>query len=99
MNLCIVNEDHPQCNVPRKAIKACPGRGRGTLSHLERGHTVPFLHRTSVVCVNLLVAAITHGSRGPESTSLTGYVKIHGKKCVGAAGKGITWFVQNSKCQ
>ena len=28
MNLCIVNEDHPQCNVPRKAIKARPGRGR-----------------------------------------------------------------------
>ena len=27
MNLCIVNEDHPQCNVPRKVIKACPSRG------------------------------------------------------------------------
>ena len=31
MNLCIVNEDHPQCNVLRKAIKACQGRGRGAL--------------------------------------------------------------------
>ena len=30
-NLCIVNEDHPQCNVPRKAIKACQGKGQGTL--------------------------------------------------------------------
>ena len=30
-NLCIVNEDHLQCNVPRKAIKACQGRDRGAL--------------------------------------------------------------------
>ena len=30
MNLCIVNEDPPQCHVPRKAIKACPGRGPGS---------------------------------------------------------------------
>ena len=51
MNLCIVNEDHPQCNVPRKAIKACLGRGWALLgllwpslplSHLESGHAVPF---------------------------------------------------------
>ena len=51
MNLCIVNEDHPRCNVPRKAIKACPGRGWALwgplwpscpLSHLESGHAVPF---------------------------------------------------------
>ena len=28
VNLCIVNEDHPRYNVSRKAIKACPGRGR-----------------------------------------------------------------------
>ena len=51
MNLCIVNEDHPQCNVPRKTIKACPGRGWAlswalssplALSHLESGHAVPF---------------------------------------------------------
>ena len=41
-NLCIVNEDHPRCNVPRKAIKACPGRGQGPLSHLESGHAIPF---------------------------------------------------------
>ena len=32
MNLCIVNEDHPRCNVPRKAIKACLGRGRLSLA-------------------------------------------------------------------
>ena len=42
MNLCIVNEDHPQCNVPRKVIKAGPGKGWGPLSHLESGHAVPF---------------------------------------------------------
>ena len=51
MNLCIVNEDHPPCNVPRKAIKACPGRGQPLLgslwpshplSHLESGHAIPF---------------------------------------------------------
>ena len=51
MNQCIVNEDHPQCNVPRKAIKVCPGRGRAlswalssplALSHLESGYPVPF---------------------------------------------------------
>ena len=28
-NLWMVNEDRPQCNVPRKTIKACPGRGQG----------------------------------------------------------------------
>ena len=59
MNLCIVNEDYPQCNVSRKTIKACPGRGQGPLSHLESGHAIPFLHRISVVHVNLSVAA-TH---------------------------------------
>ena len=31
MNLCIVNEDHPQWNVPRKAIKDCQGKGQGAL--------------------------------------------------------------------
>ena len=48
MNLCRVNEDHLRCNVPRKAVKACPGRGwlslwsSRPLSHLESGHAVPF---------------------------------------------------------
>ena len=48
VNLCIVNEDHPRCNVSRKAIKACPGRGWPSLglslalSHLESGHAIPF---------------------------------------------------------
>ena len=50
-NLCIVNEDHPRCNVPRTAIKACPGRGRvlswahsgpHAISHWESGRAVPF---------------------------------------------------------
>ena len=31
MNLCIVNEDHPQCTVPRKEIKACQGKGQSTV--------------------------------------------------------------------
>ena len=54
MNLCIVNEDRPQCNVPRKTIKACPGRGRGirALSLTWRAATQPlFLHGFSVVRV------------------------------------------------
>ena len=59
MNLCIVNEDHPQCNVSRKAIKACPGRALDPLSHLESGHAVFFLHRMSVVRVYLSIAATT----------------------------------------
>ena len=52
VNLCIVNEDNPPCNVSRKTIKACPSRGQLslswalssplTLSHLESGHTDPF---------------------------------------------------------
>ena len=29
--MCIVNEDHPQCNVSRKAIKACQSKGRGAV--------------------------------------------------------------------
>ena len=70
MNLCIVNEDHPQCNVPRKSIKACPGRGLSgsfswalssllALSHLESGHATLFLHRISVVRVYLYITATT----------------------------------------
>ena len=50
-NLCTVNEDNPQCNVMRKAVKACLGRGLAisgalsdphALSHIESGHAVPF---------------------------------------------------------
>ena len=48
------------CNVTRKAIKACPGRSGGPLSHLERGHESLFPPRTSVVHVNLFVVATTH---------------------------------------
>ena len=58
MNLCIVNEDHPRCNVPRKAIKACPGRGQGplalSLTYRMAMHSL-FLHGTSVVHVNCLL--------------------------------------------
>ena len=70
MKLCIVNEDHLPWNVPRKAIKACPGRGRGPLSHFESGMPSLFLHGTSVVCVNLFIAATTRGPHGPESASV-----------------------------
>ena len=55
--------------MPRKAIKACPGRGRDVLSHSESGHAVPFLRRTSAVPVNLFTAATTHGPHWSESTS------------------------------
>ena len=42
-NLCIVNEDHPQCNVPRKAIKEIGALSpSGALSHSESGHAIPF---------------------------------------------------------
>ena len=51
VNLCMVNEDSPQCNVLRKTIKAFPGGGQGFLSNLESGHAAPFLHRISVVHV------------------------------------------------
>ena len=46
-----VNVDHPLCKLPRKAVKACPGRDRAfsgalcgphALSHLESGHAIPF---------------------------------------------------------
>ena len=74
VNLCIVNEGHPRCTVPRKAIKACQGRGwalsRGLslvlLPSLTERVAMPslFLHRISVVHVNLSIAATTHGSKG-----------------------------------
>ena len=60
VNLCIVNEDHPPCNVPRKTIKACPGGGLGALSLTWRAAAQPlFLHRISVVRVYLYIAATT----------------------------------------
>ena len=69
MNLCIVNEDYPPCTLPRKTIKACPGRGQLSLSwalssalalsHLDSGHATPFLHRISVVRVYLYIVATT----------------------------------------
>ena len=57
VNLCIVNEDLPQCNEPRKTIKACPGVGSGALSLTWRVATQPlFLHRISVVRVYVYIA-------------------------------------------
>ena len=43
--------------------------GVRALSHSESGHAIPFLHRTSVVHVNLFIAATTHGPRRPGSAS------------------------------
>ena len=37
----MMNEDLPWCNAPRKAIKACPGKGLGALS-LREGPCYPF---------------------------------------------------------
>ena len=57
-----------QCNVPRKAIKVCPGRGRAlsgplTLSLTQRVAMPSLsLHRISVVRVNLSIAFTTYGS-------------------------------------
>ena len=71
MNLCIVNEDHPQCNGPRKAIKACPGRGQPLLGSLWPSLSLrewpchPFF--STGFPVNLSIAATTHGSHGPGS--------------------------------
>ena len=74
MNLCIVNEDYPPCTLPRKAIKACPGRGRLflswtlssplALSHLESGHAIPFSSQDLVVRVYLYTAATTPDPAG-----------------------------------
>ena len=69
----IVNEDHPQCNVPRKAIKVSR-QGLGSLAFLPSltqrvAMLSVFLHRISVVSVNLSTAATTHRSRGPGSAS------------------------------
>ena len=70
----MVNEDHPQYNVPRKAIKACSDRGQVSgplpLSLTQRvAMSSLFLHRTSVVRVNLFIAATTHGPCGLGSAS------------------------------
>ena len=55
--------------MPRKAIKACPGRGWGPLSLREQLCHPFFLHRTSAVHVNLLFTTSTHGPHWPESKS------------------------------
>ena len=68
-NLCIVNEDHPRCNVPRKAINACPGTGWGPLSHLESGHAVPFSPQDFCCPCEFVIAATTHRPHWPESAS------------------------------
>ena len=63
--------------MPRKAIKAFPGRGQHslswalssplTLSHLESGQAVPFSHGISVVHVYLPIAATTQDPVGQDS--------------------------------
>ena len=66
--MCIVNEDHPQCNVPRKAIKARQGKGRGALL-LREWQRRPF-SSTGVgsLCVSVYCRHNTE-SHGPGSAS------------------------------
>ena len=59
----------PVVMCPEKQLKPVQA-GVGALSHSESGHAVPFLHRTSVVCVNLFIAATTHGPRRLGSASV-----------------------------
>ena len=79
VNLCIVNEDHPPCNVPRKAIKACLGWGSSlswalssplALSHLESGHAAPFSPQDFCSPCVFVYCRHNTGSRGPGSASL-----------------------------
>ena len=79
MNLCIVNEDHPQCNVPKKAIKACQGRGRSlswalssplALSYLESGHAILFSPQDFCSPCVFVYCSHNTGSCGPGSVSL-----------------------------
>ena len=65
VNLCIVNVDHPRCDVPRKTIKACQGKGPGTLL-LREWPAVPFPPQDLVVHVYLSIAAITQDPAGPD---------------------------------
>ena len=71
-------EDHLWCKGPRKTIKACHGKGRGTLllrewlrhsealTSWESGRAVPFLRRISVVRVYLYIAATTADPAGRD---------------------------------
>ena len=81
MNLCIANEDHPPCNVPRKAIKACSGRDQlSLLGSLWPSHPLSFrewpccpFFSTGFLCVFIYCSHNT-GSCGPESAS---HVHLH----------------------
>ena len=83
VNLCIVNEDHPRCNVPRKAIKACPGRDQLSLSwalsspfalsHLESGHAVPFSPQDFCSPCVFVYCCHNTGSHWPGSESGHGF--------------------------
>ena len=54
--------------MPRKAIKACQGKGQGALP-LREWPCPPSSSPDSVICVNLSIAARTHRSLGPGSAS------------------------------
>ena len=79
MNLCIVNEDHPWFNGPRRAIQACPGRGWAfsgalsgplALSHLESGHAVPCSPQGFCSPCAFVYCSHNTGSCWPGSASL-----------------------------
>ena len=58
-----MNEDHPQCNVPRRAIKACRDKGWGILL-LRQWPVHPFSFM--VVRAYLSIAATTQDPAGQD---------------------------------
>ena len=69
-NLCIVNEDHPQCNVPRKARKACQAKDRGALL-LREWPLRPFSSTgLGSPCEFVYCRHNTGSRRGPGSASI-----------------------------
>ena len=86
-------EDHLWCKGPRKTIKACHGKGRGTLllrewlrhsevlSSWESGHTIPFSPQD--FCSLCVFVYCSHNTRscGPGSTSLTQRISYFFSAC------------------
>ena len=67
-----INKDHPQCNVPRKALKACQGKGQGTLP-LREWPCCPFSSTglgSLVVSVNL--SHLSHSVADTQALSAAG---------------------------
>ena len=67
-----MNEDFPWGNAPRKAIKACPGKGWGTLS-LREWLCCPFVSTGLLQSMWICSSHPQHcGHRWPESASIHG---------------------------